>query len=337
MKDRMINDDDLVELIRAAGPREDLPESELGRIQAVARSEWEKAVRTSRRRRGRVAIVRLSLAATLAITLALALVLRDGRTSPFPTRVASVEFATGTVLDRTVDGGSGLIVTGDALDGGVAIETGHESARLALRLTNGISLRFDESTSATLISASAIRLDRGALYVDTGSAAGRAESIEVRTVNGVARDIGTQFEVRVHEDTKTTVVRVREGRVVIRSNGSHREVSGGTELVIEREGRFSVHAVTGWGEEWAWILSAAPPFDIEGHTLAECLDWVRRETGWTIRFESPEIRMRAEEIVLHGTLAGARPDEAPYALLAGSGLSGVLVDGTLTIREASTQ
>ena len=85
-----------------------------------------------------------------------------------------------------------------------------------------------------------------------------------------------------------------------------------------------------WDPSWLWVLGAAPPLEIDGQTLGVFLDWLERETGWTIEIESTRRGLR--DIRLSGSIEGLRPDQAPAAVLPTCGLTYELVDGVLTLR-----
>jgi hypothetical protein len=82
------------------------------------------------------------------------------------------------------------------------------------------------------------------------------------------------------------------------------------------------------------VLETAPGFEIEGRTLAEFLGWVSSETGLTVRFEDDSIEQGVNGIVLHGSVAGIRPDKAPDVVLPTCGLSHRVVRNTLIVGPA---
>src|SRR5207237_6924375 len=96
---------------------------------------------------------------------------------------------------------------GDVLMTGMRLESGR-SARMLFQITGGGTLRLDVNSCIYLESPSLLRLDYGALYVDSARAQKR---LTLTTLMGNVRDIGTQFEVRMHQGT--LVIRVREGSV----------------------------------------------------------------------------------------------------------------------------
>ncbi len=207
----------------------------------------------------------------------------------------------------------------EALSGPVRVET-----------AGGATVRLHAETRLRFVSAAVLELERGAIYVDTGSGP-RSSRIEVRTPLGTVRDVGTLFAVQVVDPT-TLVVRVRDGEVLTEHQGIADRTPAGQEMVLHRDGTVERHAVAAYGPAWDWVLAAAPGFDVEGRTLQELLDWVSRETGWQIVFADPGLAGSAGKTVLHGSLGGLRPDQAPFAVLPGAGLRGEVEDGKLLIQ-----
>ncbi|MFA6956114.1 MAG: FecR domain-containing protein [Thermoanaerobaculia bacterium] len=333
----VLSDDQIGELLRASGPRADLPSLELAAIRAKTCAAWQNESRHSRSAAKRTWITRIAIAAAVGGALLLVWMLRGRVAAPAPVEIATVEFVSGHVTATRDGARTDLVSRGDRIVEGSTITTEGHAARAALRIASGVELRLDEATKATIVSASEFELTGGVVYFDTGVSAGPGKSngIVVRTESGIARDIGTRFEVRVPDGARAMVVRVRDGRVSVENNGGRHEVAAEKELVVASNGQVTTREIRGWGAGWEWILATSPRYEIEGRTLSEFLAWVARETGWTVRFSDPAIESRARVIVLHGTIEGTRPDEAPFAVLAGSGLEGKLADGVLEVREAN--
>lgn len=205
-----------------------------------------------------------------------------------------------------------------------------QPGRAAFRLGDGASVRLDAGSRVRLAANDALVLERGAVYVD----AARVASVEVRTTLGTVRDIGTQFEVRLLEDSSTDPalrVRVREGLIVLRHQGSEHEAGVGTELTLHGDGTVERDTVATSGPHWAWILDAAPLPDIEGQKLSFFLDWLRRESGWTVSFADDATEERALGTVLHGSLKGLSLAEAMTVVFESSSLDFTVVEGELLL------
>lgn len=293
-------------LLEEAGARPEVPPEELARIKAAFRAEWQE--RVGRRRARRPGRLFLSLAASLLAALGLGLAWWFWPSPPVPP--ARVESRT---------------ETGEEIRPGTVLETAGEPA--AFRLQGGPSLRLDAGSRARPVSMSAVRLERGAVYVDS-EARGREGTVAVQTPLGVVREVGTQFEVRLLGETVR--VRVRTGAVRV---GPHR-AEAGTELVLRADGSTARGRIAAYGPEWSWVLKAAPPIRIEGKILADVLDDVVRETGWTIRVEeeSRAVVDAASRVVLHGDVGHLTPDQVPEVVLPGAGLDHRVVDGVLILR-----
>jgi ferric-dicitrate binding protein FerR (iron transport regulator) len=167
-----------------------------------------------------------------------------------------------------------------------------------------------------LTSANVLELETGAVYIDTGIDG--AGGLEVRTTYGVARDIGTQFETRLADERLSLVV--REGEVLFTGEGGKYRAGAGVALSLGPDGGVTRSRVEASDPRWSWASSAAPPFDIEGRSLAEVLAWVARETGWTVRYEDDELERSAAQILTHGSTGGLEPELVPDLVVPVAGL-----------------
>jgi ferric-dicitrate binding protein FerR (iron transport regulator) len=364
-------DDDAVgRLIAEAGPRPPLPETDLAAIAAAARAAWQArsapgappaaapdrdrvadAAAERPARRGSSRPLTLALAAVvLACALGLVFWATRGSGGGAP-EAARLEAATGPV---SIDRGAGRVETlaiGDPIPAGARLRTGPAAApgadgrpvRASLRTTAGATVRLDEGTAVRLTSAGGLDLDSGAVYVASGGR--RGARVEVRTAIGTARDIGTQFIVRV-DDPATPAERpaalhvlVREGAVALDVGGDRHLASAGEELRVRNDGSLERRPIPAFGPDWQWVLAAAAPFDPQGRTVAELLDWVSMETGWTVRYQDEAAAASAREASLRGggpaweaTWRALRADEAPALVLPSADLESELRNGVLTVR-----
>jgi hypothetical protein len=70
---------------------------------------------------------------------------------------------------------------------------------------------------------------------------------------------------------------------------------------------------------------------LEGETLSDFLVWVSHETGLQVRFGDPQAGKKLDSIVLHGSIEGVRPDQAPAVVLPTCGLTSHLEGNVLVI------
>ena len=318
-------------LLRLAGPRKIVPDDRMRRVKAAVHAEWRQQTR-ARSRRLTVGWSLGALAAAALVFFVVRLAVRDDSAAPIgQPEVATIEALTGAVRLVSSSRGGGVqprvFRIGDRIAVGEVLET--TSGGLAsLRLSSGASVRVDRGTQLHLVSETALVLGLGAVYVDSGG--GRSGSLEVRTALGVARDIGTRFEVRFSGSALR--VRVRDGLVRLSQHQQSHDAHAGDELTLDGNGSVVRRPVAVFGAEWAWALALAQPFELEGRTLRAFLDWIVRENGWQLRFADAAVERKSETTILHGSILGLSPSEALAAVLPTSGMEHTLDNGVLLIR-----
>ncbi len=333
MNDRWIDkadDDATVRLLRLAGPRSAVPADRAARVRAVVQVEWETITR--RRTVGRRIMFGsafLTAAAAAAVVLMIGqLTPSERRASPSGEPVAVVEQIDGTPqrVSYTADRpASAPLSTKEAVRAGEWMETG-DGARLALRFSNGTSVRLDVGSRVRPLSSTAIELSAGAVYVDTGGESGR---FEVRTPMATARDVGTQFEVRLLD--RSLRLRVRTGLVELKDQARSVSGRGGTEITLSSTGAVSRPIAT-YGSEWNWTTHVSPALEMEGMSLSDFLEAVAREQGWAVHYADPAVAGEAARIILHGSADGLAPHEAVAVAVGASGLQHRLDGGELVVR-----
>lgn len=325
-------EDDLVgRLVRLADSGPELPAGGAQQIKDALRDAWRMEV--SQRRRRRLALWGSgTLVAAAGLVLAVSSVI-DRAPTQSPRAVALGRIAAvwgqcelippaGAPAQRLTQGSETVVVAGSRL-------LTNTSGRIAVDLIDGESLRLDTGSAVRLTAPGRILLDRGALYVDShGSSAG----VVIATQLGQVRDIGTQFEVRYQGDALT--VRVREGSVRLNRAEGRIEVGAGSSIDVLSDGSTVMGAAAANGAEWQWAISAAPPFEIEGRTADEFLRWVARETGLELTYTDAGSRDLAQTCVLHGTLAGVAPPQAPAVVLPSCTMSHRIDSGRLMVGTA---
>ncbi len=329
LKQNNTQEEVLGQLLRLAGSRPPVPGQVALRVKSAVHAHWRKSVRGRSFRRHFFLGIGTVAAGILFYLVSVHLLSRE--IGP-PLPVGIVENLTGDVLSVRDNGekrSAQLLKRGEILVGQSWLESG-ESGRILLRLIGRGSLRMDVNTRLRLESESSFALDHGTVYIDSGP---RGASLALATPMGTIRNHGTQFEVRLNQETMR--VRVREGSVLLVQNGLHQTATAGTELALNKKGVAVFTKVSRYGAHWSWVSEIAPTFHLEGRSLMEFLEWVTRENGWNIKFVEPEIRKATSTIILHGSVAGLRPDQMPSAVLPVSDLSYSVSDGVLTIKRDS--
>lgn len=316
-------------LLHAAGPGPEIPEDGAARVKELVRPVWRDEVAARSRQRSRLWVGGLAAAAALIIAMIYLPFLRPGT----PVQVAQVIVLASIdgTLEVTSPGSNVSSLTSEntsvEIPRGSLIRTGSGS-RAALWLSDQRSLRLDSGTDLRLDSEASLSLNSGAVYIDSRDDA--QTGIEVRTAFGTATDIGTQFEVRLDQDTLD--VKVREGLVSLTRDDQDYQITQGITLSIDAEGAVSTGTITSYDPAWSWTQEIAPEFEIEGQTVLAFLDWVSSETGLSIGFENSEVEQLAATTILHGSIEGLMPAQAPAAILPSARLTSEEESGGLIVR-----
>jgi len=302
--------DHVAALIQLAGKRPAVPDDVAARVRAAVREEWEQS---TSRRRTRVRFAAVAAAAMIAVITAF-FVTRTPKTTPPAVRavVAALESVSGAAI---VSDGR-FVEAGAQLRAGDVLETAH-GANASLKWGSD-TLRVDGDTRVRLDSDRALFLERGAVFV-----ASHGHRVVVTTPLGEIRDVGTEFEVRL--EMKMVRVRVREGRVDLRSGGVTRTAVAGVELSADASGAVTERAIARVGGDWDWIVRAAPAIALEGRTLRNVVDTVSREKGLRPVYQG------VGDARLHGKLP-LSPEEALQAALAASSASARIDGDRLIVR-----
>jgi ferric-dicitrate binding protein FerR (iron transport regulator) len=300
-------------------------------VRAAVEGEWraEARARLLRRWTGAGGAM-LAAAAALFLAVQTRSTVAPPSMPPVSTPIARVAAARGPVTTAIAGGRAVVAAVGQAIAAGSNIRT-NATSRATVALTDGGEIRVDTDTSATLVDARTVQLERGGIYLDSG--AYTPGSFTVRTASGTVRDIGTRFEVRVGgRDLRVPLsIKVRDGAVQLERAGRIDRAPTGTELVALADGTVSTRSVDPFAADWAWTTEAAPPFTVENATLEAFVQWAAKEGGWTIEW-SDALRQRARTTILHGAIAGMTPAEALGVVLPTCGLSPEFVHGRLRLR-----
>jgi len=316
-------------LLRAGGSRAEPPREAYEGVLAAATIALERKLARHRRLR-----VTRGFALAASLLIAVAGVVWIGTRTPDNLQVATAErrfgfvtlLARDTLVRQPVN--AGALVTQ-----GTSLRTGAGSG-VALRMTSGLSLRVAAGSELAFESPNRVRLNRGALYVDTqqrvaATSPGRG-TLEVVTPLGTARDVGTQFEVRLVD--AALLLRVREGLVWLTHDGGEVRGRAGEELRFIAGGVVARRAIASDDPAWDWVQTITSAPDIDDQPLSSVLAWVARETGREVRYDSPETERRAAATILHGSIRGLDPLPALETVLATSALDyRIDEDGTILI------
>lgn len=324
--------DPVARLVRLAGARPPVPEERSARVEKRVFEAWQAGVAARRRFRWMSWGAGLAAAAGVAVTVGL--LWRHASLPPAPpVMVATVERVSGSATTAGAAGEQMPLLPGAQVFAGTPIATGADG-RVALRLVGSEaaaaghaspSLRIDVGSRARFTGSSELRLDAGAVYVDSPHSPEHPDGgspVHVQTPWAEVTERGTQFEVRV--GSGGVRVRVREGSVELAgrqtATGSW-QAAAGAELLLAADGRLSRATVPVHGDAWDWVQEIAPSFELEGSTLGEFLGWVGRETGWRVAWADPARAAAGAGTTLHGSIDGLPPEQALHAVLPTCGLA----------------
>jgi ferric-dicitrate binding protein FerR (iron transport regulator) len=330
-------------LIESAGRGPSAPESSRARVYSATHAAWRRSVAQRRARRNRFGWMAAAVAAVAAVGLLT--VYQTGR-GPAGDAVTGAPIATvakveGSVYvirggaERRLSADAGL---GESVGAGETVSTSADGG-LALAYAGGLSLRIGHDSLLVLESSTEATVERGLVYVDAGRAeptSGSAASapsarFELATPLGSVRHIGTQYEAIVAGSAVT--VRVREGSVgIVAAADGGREVVGeaGQQIRLRagaqpRKTTFATH-----GAEWAWVEQLATIRARNDYRVADLLEWIARETGRRLEYESEDVETSAAASTLHG-LQGLTPQEALEVVAGTTRLAYRLVEDRLVV------
>ena len=315
--------DTIARVLKLAGPRPAVDPARTARVHDAVREAWRGETRLRNRRRTMILGI-AGLAAAAAIAFAVRPRTPAAPLSPAAPATIGRAVAVAGILSTTA--GDRLRV-GDPIRAGVELRAAADSGA-AIALQTGGDVRVDARTAVTFVADRELSLTSGAVYIDTGSAP--HAPIRVRTPLGSVSDVGTRFEVRQIGDRWRA--RVRDGAIQFDARAGSRRAAAGRELLVEPAGTIVERAAAPDDAEWGWIVRAAPPFQVEGATLAAFLDWAAREGGRPIRYADRDLERTAATTTLHGSIDGLSVDEALAAILPTCGLTHVVERGHILIR-----
>src|SRR5262249_10461682 len=121
-----------------------------------------------------------------------------------------------------------------------------------------------------------------------------------------------------------------EGSVHVATNASAFDVNAGFQSNVEPDGSQKTRSIVPDREVWTAVV--APPFPIEGKSVAALLDWCSRESGLALRYADRNAEHIALTTLLHGSPTDLEPVEAAQAILPTAGLQAVPDRGDLVVR-----
>jgi len=309
----------LANLIAEAGPRQQPdPETFDAVYQAVA-TEWEQV-----HARRKTSWAPMAAAASMAAIMLLVWQLLPSGSGPNPFQVAALS---GTA-SQWQDGRWQPLEPGGPVPDNILIRTG-EHASMALAGPPGVDLRVDADTEFT-IAAQTLKLAHGALYLDLSPLA--QGSYQIKTPSGVVRHLGTRFAVR-YQDQEIQVM-VREGRVEVDTGARSIELAAGQVVRANREGVGEITTMAPDAPAWQWVAHASPGLELDGHSVAEFLDWVAVESGLPVVYADTATRRAVHKVTLSGRVNDMSALESLQPVLSATRFTATVVNQQITVSSA---
>ncbi|MCH9693346.1 MAG: FecR family protein [Gammaproteobacteria bacterium] len=314
-------DEPLEQLLRHADPRPTPGMADAAAAQKAVHAEWRKV---TTRRQAKKRLAGFAIAATVLLVVFSAFnTFRIA--APGPVEVAVIQKSFGSI---SFVGDRSILTPADALTrvlSGQTIVTGQD-AGIALAWGDGGSLRIDRGTEIQFISNDHIYLHIGQVYFDSqpsslaaGYNATDSSPLMIETRQGSVSHVGTQYMTSIKG--RTLAVSVREGQVTVEDRRRRHSAASGQQLLFEGGRQPLRLSINAYGDAWDWVADTAPPFDFDGRTIDEFLQWVGRELGYDVVYSSDRIEHTARRDQLMGM---ERVSDSPAAALrAGMSLTGL--------------
>ncbi len=294
--------DDIGRLIHYAGARDTIPLERFEKARHRVGVHWEQVVADRRRSSVPTRFRYVAIAATVLMAVGVSFFFWRTGDVPAVIAPASIDRVLGEVFVANK-----VVGTSDVIATNTLVATGPDS-RIALRMAGGQSLRIDTSSEVFVHSSNHVSLQAGGVYIDTNATLNPLP-IMITTPFGVARDVGTQFQVRL--EASVLVVGVRDGVVEIAQTGQQTLSINKDRLVeLDRNGEKAESFLPADDPSWNWVETVAPEFNIQGASLQQYLVWYVGESGVKLMWADDASQAKAEKIELSGSIAGTTPRES---------------------------
>lgn len=285
-------DDDLRRLFKAAGPRTSPPEDMRDRVYDNTFAYWHEQIKIDESIAAKTGSWKFyAIAASLFVFGITGKLLFNQAEQLLPLAAGEIVFASGSYHIRGDEVETGHVANG-------ALISTSSSGQLEIHLTNAVSLRMDNATSATIHSNKEVWLHHGRIYIDAQES---SHSIRVVTQQASIIDIGTQFEIALKGSELS--VAVREGRVDINLLDNKKiPVSAshglGEVVILKHANIISRKEIRSTDTYWSWTHRASLPFAAGAPTAHDFLSWATREIGLELNYRSPLVSQRARRDIL---------------------------------------
>ncbi|MEQ9450227.1 MAG: FecR family protein [Pseudomonadales bacterium] len=279
-------------IIKSAGARPKPDPFRKNADKARLRQVWTEEVRNNRRLKLWKMSVPVGLAAAVLLAVSLGLPQLGGMDESLGEILLTQGEVTHTSVE--VDNQSNFLRTGDLL-------ASKSNSSATIRLKDETIVQLAPHTQITLRDASDVWLHKGKIFVDSP---GIESHVTIRSSWGEIRDVGTQFEVSLSEDSLELAM--REGIAEIRLEGNvhtpivARSSEREADLVLVESGnKITRTSLKRTAQRWDWTRSGAPDYPGGEYDLASIVKWAARQTGRDISYGSSlaVLQLKNERVV----------------------------------------
>ena len=290
-----MNEHDIEKLLKSAGPLTEPDKNMMNDVKAATQLAWQEVVEARKRKKQHR--IRTVFASCAAAILCVAIGIRFLSNNPLQhsqnTIVAEVIHTDGTiVINKNQVHELRDIAIGDL------VATG-SSGSLSIRLKDQTTIAFSSNTTLRLANSSTLNLEHGRIYIDSPDI---NTSVTVITPWGNIKDIGTQYEVNIKQDSLE--VAMRSGKVAVDLGEkvlyALAENGYGDVIALNKNNEFTKRTLASSDAHWDWTRKSAQPLIVEGKTVGEVLNWTGLITGKSIEYATPAARDAAVTTVLSG-------------------------------------
>lgn len=325
----MTGDAEVDRVLRVGLHVEDPSPESLARVRQVVEGAWLSSVEAAPRP-GRWRVLTLAAAASLVLAIS---GLQFFLNSPSSNRDEPAAHLVGFVAPGVSE--EHLFERHESLSEGAVLRVRRNydiDGQALIQLEDGGSLRVASGSEIEILAKNDVRLERGEMYVDIPPGTHTNSAFTARTAAGEFRHVGTQFSLAVVQGV--TRLRVREGSVHWLAAGDESTVKAGTEVVFRNGAGVVEREIATSGQDWDWIATTTPDFEIDDRPLQDFLVWVARESGRKLVLADDQTRKQVLTIRMHGSVRGLTPMQALSAVMASTQLRYDLPDGQIRVSYA---
>lgn len=270
------NDEDLMNLFQAVGPRAEPSAESRDRAYAATLAAWQPLPEAQSAKFGhKYWAIAAAIAAVAVIPLLIGIVQQEGGQE----QVGQIAFVQGSERNLDVPVHSGEVLRTQ------------ENEYLRMTPNSGVKISLGPKTQLSLHNEELLTLNKGQIYVDA-----EIGQLRLLTAHLQAVDIGTIYQAHVTADQ--TWIATREGRVELAFSNQQQELksaNGKGEFVsVTASGEISASGhVQTTDPVWSWQKVARAPLQLDKLDVKSYVLWLARDNGIELKYRSSAVVQQA--------------------------------------------